>query len=107
MESTKIVIEAILTKIVRSHRRDWAGRIPEALWVYHNTWHNTTGFSLYDLVYGKNDVFPIEFEIKTLKIAMEANLYLTEAQRSRLNQLNEFDEKRTTVVYQTKLIQHQ
>ena len=39
-------------------------------------------------------VFPIEFEIKTLKIAMEVNLDVTEAQRSRLNQLNELDEKR-------------
>ena len=38
---------------------------------------------------------------------MEANLDLTEAQRNRLNQLNELDEKCTTVVHQTELIQQQ
>ena len=65
------------------------------------------GFSPYGLVYGKNDVFPIEFEIKALKTTMEANLDLTEAQRNKLNQLNELNEKHTVVVHQTKLIQHQ
>ena len=45
VESTNKVIEAILTKIVKSHRRDWADRLPEALWAYHTTWCNTTVFS--------------------------------------------------------------
>ena len=73
MESTNKVIEAILTKIVKSHRRDWADRLPEALWAYHTTWHNTIGFSPYNLVYGKSAIFPIEFEIKTLKMTIEVN----------------------------------
>ena len=105
VESTNKVIEAILTKTVRSHRRDWANRIPEALWVYCTTWRNTTGFSPYDLVYCKSTIFPIEFEIKTLKIAMEVNLYVTEAQRNRLNQLNELEEKRIATRDQASLIQ--
>ena len=53
VESTNKFVEAILTKTVRSHRRDWVDRISEALWAYHTTWCNTTGFSPYDLVYGK------------------------------------------------------
>ena len=74
MESTNKVIEAILTKIVKSHRRDWVDRLPKALWAYRTTWRNTIGFSPYDLVYGKSAIFPIEFEIKTLKKAMEVKL---------------------------------
>ena len=50
-------------------------------------------------MYGKNAVFPVEFEIRTLKITMEANLDLKEAQRNRLNQLNELDEKCTAAVH--------
>ena len=92
MESNNKVIEAIVTKIVRSHHRDWANKLPEALWEYRTTWRNTIGFSPYDLVYGKNTIFPIEFEIKTLKIAMVVNLDVTESQRNRLNQLNELEE---------------
>ena len=57
------------------------------------------------MVYGKSVVFPIEFEIKTLKIATEVNLDVTEAQKRRLNQLNKQDENWFTVVDQTVLIQ--
>jgi hypothetical protein len=46
----------------------------EALWAYRTTWRNTTGFSPYELVYGKSVVFPVEFEIKTLRTALTANL---------------------------------
>ena len=87
-----------------SHRRDWADRILEALWAYRTTWCNTTGFSPYDLVYGKSIVFPIEFEIKALKTTMELNLDVTESQKRRLNQLNELDEKRLDGVDHTVLI---
>ena len=79
VESTNKVIEAILTKMVSSHRRDWATRLPEALWAYHTTWRNTTGYSPYQLVFGKEPIFPIEVEIQTLRTTQEVGLYLTEA----------------------------
>ena len=75
------------------------------MWAYRTTWHNTIGFSPYDLVYGKIVVFPIEFEINTLKTDMEVNLDVNKSQRSRLNQLNELDEKRLATMDQIVLIQ--
>ena len=99
------LLKPYLQKTVRSHRRDWADRLPEALWAYHTTWRNTTGFSHYDLVYGKSVIFLIEFEIKTLKTATEVNLDVTEAQKRRLNQLNELDDNHLVAVDQTVLIQ--
>ena len=107
VESTNKVIEAIITKTVRSHYRDWVDRILEALWAYRTTWSNTTGFSPYDLVYGKSVVNPIEFEIKTLKTAMEVDLAITEAQKRRLNQLNELDENHLAIVDHIVSIQQQ
>ena len=107
VESTNKVIEAILTKTVKSHHIDWDDKLPEALWAYCTTWRNTIGFSPYDLVYGKSAIFPIEFEIKTLKTTTEVNLDVTEAQKRRLNQLNELDENRLAAVDQTMLIQQQ
>jgi hypothetical protein len=79
VESTNKVIEAILTKTVKESRKDWSKRLLEALWAYRTTWRNTTGFSPYELVYGKSAVFPVEFEIKTLRTALAANLDLTNA----------------------------
>ena len=64
-------------------------------------------FPPYDLVYGKSVVFIIKFKIKTLRTTMDVNLDVTEAQRSRLNQLNELDEKCIAAVDQTTLIQQQ
>jgi hypothetical protein len=104
MESTNKVIEAILTKTVKENRKDWSYRLLEALWAYRTTWRNTTGFSLYELVYGKSVVFPVEFEIKILMTALAVNLDLTDAQIARLQQLNELDEKRLDAIHQTTII---
>eukprot|EP00253_Pinus_taeda_P006338 PITA_06338 len=71
------------------------------------TWRNTTGFSPYELVYGKSVVFPVEFEIKTLRSALALNLDLTDAQIARLQQLQELDEKRLDAIHQTTMIQQQ
>ena len=107
VESTNKVIEAILTKTVKENRKDWSQRLPEALWAYRTTWRNTTGFSPYELIYGKSDVFPVEFEIKTLRTALAINLDLTNAQIARLQQLQELDEKRFDAIHQTTMIQQQ
>lgn len=45
------------------------------------TWKSTTGFTPYELVYGKKPLLPIEFEIQTLRLAMEVGLNLTKAQK--------------------------
>eukprot|EP00253_Pinus_taeda_P026991 PITA_26991 len=79
VESSNKIIEAILTKTIASHRRDWAARLPEALWAYRTTWRSTTGYSPYQLVFGKQPIFPIEFEIQTLRTTQEVGLDLTEA----------------------------
>jgi transposase InsO family protein len=65
VESTNKVLETILTKTVQLHHRDWDDRLPEALWAYRTTWRNTTGHTPYELVYGKQVLLPIEFQVRT------------------------------------------
>ena len=81
IKSTKKFLENILTKTVVSHRKDWAERLPEALWAYKTTWRNTTGYSPYELVYGKIPLFSIEFETKTRRTALEVGLNPTIAHK--------------------------
>ena len=71
MERINKLVESILTKTVKSHHRDWANRLPKELWAYQTTWRTTTGLCPYELVYGKNFVFLIEFEIKNLRKVLE------------------------------------
>ena len=94
VESTNKVLESILTKTVEQHHKDWADQLPEAIWAYRTTWKNTTGYNPYELVYGKQVFLPIEFQIKTFRIATKIGMNLSEAQQQRLNQINELDEIR-------------
>lgn len=50
-EVTNREIEAILTKIVHLHRRDWNSRLLEAVWTYKTTWKTTSGFTPFQLLY--------------------------------------------------------
>lgn len=97
VESTNKVIEGILSKTMASHQRNWSNKLPKVLWAYRTTWRNTIGFSPYELMYGKNPLFPIEFEIKTLRTTLQVNFDLAIAQKWRLNELNELEEKRLVV----------
>ena len=81
VESTNKVLETIFTKTVQQNHKDWADRLLEALWDYRITWRNTTGFNLYEMVYGKKVLLPIEFQIKTFRTAADLNLELIEAQK--------------------------
>eukprot|EP00253_Pinus_taeda_P032423 PITA_32423 len=87
--------------------RDWAERLPEALWAYRTTWRNTTEHTSYELVYGKEVLLPIEFQVKTFKMAVQLGMDLSEAQKHRLEQLNELDEIRQEAIQRTDLVQHQ
>ena len=92
MEVTNRALEGILTKVVSSSRKDWADRLVEATWAYNTTWKTTTGFTPYELVYGKRDLLSIEFEYNTLRMAAQLDLDLIHAQQERLLQLNGLDE---------------
>ena len=92
VESTNKVIEAILTKIVSTHRQYWSARLLEALCAYRMTWRNITRHSPYHLVFGKEPIFQIKFEINNLRKAKEVGLDLTEAQTKHLQEINELDE---------------
>eukprot|EP00253_Pinus_taeda_P014440 PITA_14440 len=107
VESINKVIEAILTKTVHLHRRDWAENLLEALWAYRTTWRRTIGHIPYELVYGKKVLFPIEFQIQTYKTTVKLGLDLSEAQKKRMGQLNELDEIRQYSIQKTSLVQQQ
>ena len=94
VEVTNRALENILTKVVSSSRMDWAERLVEATWAYNTTWKTTTGFTPYEMVYGKKVVLSIEFEYNILRMADQLDLDLSHAQKERLLHLNGLDELR-------------
>jgi hypothetical protein len=63
------------------HKKDWENRLIEVVWAYNTTWKTTIGFTPYELVYGKKVMFPIEFEISTLRTTSNLNLDLSSTQK--------------------------
>ena len=52
--------------------KDWSEYLPFALWGYRTTMRTATGQTPFLLVYGCEAVLPIEIEIKSLRVMMEA-----------------------------------
>jgi len=84
VEVTNRALEGILTKVVSSSRKDWVDHLVEATWAYNTTWKTTTGFTPYELVYGKKALLSIEFEYNTLRMETQLDLDLSHAQQERL-----------------------
>ena len=65
------------------------------------------GHTPYELVYGKQVLLPIEFQVKTFRMVVELGMNLEEAHKQRVSQINELDEIRQDVLQRTMLIQNQ
>ena len=74
VEVTNIALEGILTKVVNSNREKWVDRLVKATWAYNKTWNTTTGFTPYEMVYGKKALLSIEFEFNTLRMVAQMEL---------------------------------
>eukprot|EP00253_Pinus_taeda_P018791 PITA_18791 len=105
VESTNKTLEGIIAKTVAMNRKNWEEKLKDALWAYRITWKDTTGFTTYQLVYGKEVMLPIEFQIHTFKLAADLQIDLDQAQQERIQQLNQLDELRQQAEETTILMQ--
>ena len=101
MEVTKKALENLLTKVVRNNRKDSTERLIEATWAYNTTWKTTTGFTPYELVYGKKALLSIDFEYNTLRMVAQLDLDLSHAPKERFLHLNGLDEFRMQALLYT------
>ena len=90
-----------------NNRKDWVNRLVKATWAYNTTWKTTTGFTPYDLVYGKKALLSIEFEFNTLRMVAQLDLDLSHAHKERLLQFNGLDEHRLQALLHTEVVQLQ
>eukprot|EP00253_Pinus_taeda_P019308 PITA_19308 len=107
VEVTNRALEGILTNVVSRNKKDLVDRLVEATWAYNTTWKTTTGFTPYELVYGKKALLSIEFEYNTLKMAAQLDLDLSHVQKEILLQLNGLDEQRMQALLHSEAVQLQ
>ena len=87
-------VKNILKKIILTDRRDWAAKLPDALWAYRTALKTPIGMSPFMLIYGKPCHLPIELEHRAYWAIKKLNLSLDQAGKERLLQLQELQELR-------------
>lgn len=68
--------------------------LPFVLHGYHTSVRTSTGATPYSFFYGIEAVLPIEFEIPSMRVLMEAKLYKVKWVQARFYELNLIKEKR-------------
>ena len=102
VEAANKTLKKILAKMTET-LKDWADKVPYALWGYMTSIRTATGATPYSLVYGIEAVLPVEMELESLRIMTEAELPEQEWAWQRKEQLALLDGKRMIALYQTQL----
>ena len=104
VEAANKNIKKIIQKMVVTYK-DWRETPPFALHGYRTSVHTSTGETPFSLVYGMEAVLPVEVEIPSLCVLMEAKLTEAEWCQTRYDQLNLIEEKRLTAMCHGQLYQ--
>ena len=104
VEAANKNIKKIVQKMVVTYK-DWHEMLPFTLHGYRTSIHTSTGATPFSLVYGMEAVLPIEVEIPSMRILMEAKLTEAEWCQARYDELNIIEEKRMTALCHDQLYQ--
>ena len=104
VEAANKNIKKIIAKMVVNYK-DWHEMMPYALHAYRTNIRSSTGATPFSLVYGMEAVSPIEVEIPSLRVLMEAELEESEWVKARYEQLNMIEEKRLAAICHGQLYQ--
>ena len=73
IEATNKNVKNILAKMVVTYK-DWAKKLPFALWDYRTSIHALTRATPYSFLYRSEVVLPIEVEIQSLRVLVETKV---------------------------------
>ena len=104
VEAANKNIKRIIQKMVVTYK-DWHEILPFAMHGYRTFVCMSTGATPFSLVYGMEAALPIEVEIPSLRVIMEAKLTEAEWVQNRFDQLNLIEEKRMTALCHGQLYQ--
>ena len=104
IEAANKKIKKIIQKMVLTYK-DWHEMLPFALHGYHTSVRTSTEATPFSLVYGMEAVLPVEVEIPSLRVLMEAKLAEAKWCQTRFDQLNLIEDKRLTAMCHGQLYQ--
>ena len=93
VEAANKNVKKIMAKMIDTYK-DWHEKLSFTLHAYQTVVRTSTRAIPFSLVYGMEAVLPIEIEILSLRVLMEAKLEEVEWVQARYDQLNLIEEKR-------------
>ena len=85
-------VKNISKKMIYTDRKEWALKLPNALWPYCTAFKTPIRMSQFRLIYGKPCHLPVELEHKAYWAIKNLNLSLEQARKERLLQLQELQQ---------------
>ena len=104
VEAANKNVKKIVAKMTDTYK-DWHVKLSFALHAYRTAVRTSIGETPFSLVYGMEAVLPIEVEISSLRVLMEAKLEEVEWVQARYDQLNLIKEKRLKALCHGQLYQ--
>ena len=83
--------------------RDWADKLPFALWGHRTTTKSVNGASPFELVYGMEAVLPVDLEKQTFKVWVESGMSEPVWVKKRYEDLVFLDGKRLDARFQDQM----
>ena len=90
-------------KVVNYNRNDWSLKLLDSLWAYKTAYKTILGMSPYRLVYGKVCRLPMEIEYTAWWAVKKLNLDMGRAGLNRLLDINDLEELRNDVYFNSKI----
>jgi len=83
----------VLNRVHHVRRTNWDLHVPVVVWAYRTMYKKLMGQTPFRLVYGMEDVMPMEYILPSLRIEALTGMMDQEALEERLAQLEELEEE--------------
>ncbi|MCO5606912.1 hypothetical protein L7F22_061103 [Adiantum nelumboides] len=98
VEKVNGMICRIIFKKANNRPKDWDRYLNAALWAYRTSFKTTLGYTPYQLVFGKEAILPIDFQLASLRVLSSGRDRPSEQLRSRILELERLELDHTAAI---------